>query len=215
MLTLNQDIELLKNFALKHEGINTFYFGDEWQTDTSVEIVYPLMNAILQGSKLENQMVTRNYLIILSDLVNVDKSNENAVLSDLELICLDLPHYLKQVSKSGLLGAFKVNENVNLTDFTERNSDMVAGHFFDLSISFHIGNYGCNLPIANGNILDSNYIYVGGNFTAGDFLVEIKDQNGNIIQTFNTSGEYVVTVLTGIQQVIGNTSTVITQNIID
>jgi hypothetical protein len=50
---------------------------------------------------------------------------------------------------------------------------------------------------------------------ANGFTVEIKDQNGNVIQTFNTSGEYVVTVLTGIQQVIGNASTTITQDIID
>lgn len=214
MLTLNQDIELLKNFALKHEGINTFYFGDEWETDTSVEIVYPLMNAILQGSKLENGMVTRNYLIILSDLVNVDKSNENEVLSDLELVCLDLPHYLQQVSKSGLLGAFKVNENVNLTDFTERNSDMVSGHFFDLSISSHIGNYSCNLPINSGNILDDSYIYVGNNLTAGNFKVEIKDQLGNVIQTFNTSGEYIVTVLSGIKDTLTSNTTTVVDNII-
>ena len=45
--------------------------------------------------------------------------------------------------------------------------------------------------------------------------MEIKDQDGNVLQTFVTSGEYVVTVLSGIQQVIGNTSTTITQNIID
>lgn len=214
MLTLNQDRELFNNFAIKHEGINSFYFGDEWQTDTTIDIVYPLMNAILQGSKLENGMVTRNYLIILSDLVNVDKSNEIQVLSDLELVCMDLPHYLLGVSKSGLLGAFKVNENISITDFSERNSNMVSGHFFDLSISSHIGNYSCNLPIASGNILDNNYIYVGGNINAGNFLVEIKDQSGNVIQTFNTSGEYVVTVLSGIRDTLTSNVTTILDNII-
>lgn len=215
MLTINQDIELFKNFALKHEGINSFYYGDEWETDTTIDIVYPLMNAILQGTKLENGMVTRNYLIILSDLVNVDKSNEFNVLSDLELVCFDLPNYLLSVSKSGYLGAFKVNENINLTDFSERNSDMVSGHFFDLSISSHIGNYSCNLPITGGNILDKNYIYVGGSQPQlGDFLVEIKDQDGNIIQSFSTSGQYIVTVLSGIKDTLTNNVTTILDNII-
>ena len=50
---------------------------------------------------------------------------------------------------------------------------------------------------------------------SGNFTVEIKDQDGNVIRTFNTSGEYVVTVLSGIQQVIGNTNTTITQDIIN
>lgn len=210
MLTLNQDVELFKNFALKHKGINTFYFGDEWEADTSIEIVYPFMNAILQGSKNEKGIVSRTYLIIMSDLVNKDESNETQVLSDTEQLCFDLPYYLRGVSNSNLLGAFKYNENVTLTDFTERNDDMVSGHYFDLTISSYIGNNSCNLPIDSGNILDNNYIYVGGNLPSGSFIVEIKDQDGNVIQTFNTSGQYVVTVLTSIQDTItANTSTII------
>ncbi len=47
------------------------------------------------------------------------------------------------------------------------------------------------------------------------FEVNILDQDGNIIRTFTTSGTYTVTLFTGIQQVIGNTSTTITQDIID
>lgn len=214
MLTLNQEVELLKNFALKHKGINTFYFGDEWETSLGENINYPLMIATLQGTTISNGNVTRNYLIIISDLVNLDESNETQVLSDIELTCMDLPNYLRQVSNGGLLGSFKCTQDISLTDFTERGKDSVTGHFFDLALTSHMGNYSCNLPIASGNILDGNYIYVGGT-TAGNFLVEIKDQDGNVLQSFSTSGEYVVTVLTGIQQVIGNTSTTITQDIID
>jgi hypothetical protein len=47
------------------------------------------------------------------------------------------------------------------------------------------------------------------------FEVVIKDQFGNVLKTFTSSGEYIVTAFSGIQQVIGNTSTVITQNIIN
>ena len=39
MLTLNQDIELLSQFAIKHKGINSFYFGNEAEADTNVQIV--------------------------------------------------------------------------------------------------------------------------------------------------------------------------------
>lgn len=214
MLTLNQDIELLSQFAVKHKGINSFYFGNEAEADTNVEIVYPFMNAILQNQSIENGIVSRTYLIIISDLVQKDLSNLNHVLSDTERICWDVPLYMRKVANSGLVGSFKVDMNINVTSDTSRNDDDVASNYFDLTISSPLGNDACNLPINAGDILDGNYIYVGGSM-AGNFTVEIKDQSGNILQTFNTSGEYVVTVLSGIQQVIGNTSTTITQDIID
>ncbi len=214
MLTLNQDIELLSQFAIKHKGINSFYFSNEAEADTNVEIVYPFMNAILQNQSIENGIVSRTYLIIISDLVQKDISNLNHVLSDTERICWDIPLYMRQVSNSGLVGSFKVDMNINVTSDTSRNDDDVASNYFDLTISSPLGNDACNLPIAAGNILNGNYIYVGGSM-AGNFTVEIKDQDGNILQTFNTSGEYTVTVLSGIQQVIGNTTTTITQDIIN
>lgn len=211
MITLNQDIELFKNFALKHKGINSFYFGDESEADTNVEIVYPFMNVILQGSSTTANVVSRKYMIVISDLVNKDISNINQVLSDIERICYDVPNYLRQVSNSNLLGAFKSDINISLTDFTERNDDDVSGHFFDLTISSAMGNDGCNLPISSGNILDNNYIYVGGLIApTSNFIVEIKDQNGNTLQTFNTSGTYTVEVLQSIIDTItSNTSTII------
>jgi len=49
---------------------------------------------------------------------------------------------------------------------------------------------------------------------AGGFVVEIKDQSGNVLQTFNTSGEYVITVLSGIKDTITSNVTTITDDII-
>jgi hypothetical protein len=212
MLTLNQDIELFKNFALKHKGINSFYFGDESEADTNVEIIYPFMNVILQGSSIAEGVVSRKYMIVISDLVNKDISNVNQILSDVERLCYDVPNYLRQVRNSGYLGAFKFDANISLTDFTERNDDDVSGHFFDLTISSAIGNDSCVLPINSGNILDNNYIYVGGtiNQIVGNFQVLIQDQSGNTLQTFTTSGTYTVEVLQQIIDTINsNTATII------
>lgn len=209
MLTLNQDIELLSQFAIKHKGINTFYFGNEAEADTNVKINYPFMNAILQNQSIENGIVSRTYLIIISDLVQKDLSNLNHVLSDTERICWDVPLYMRQVSNSGLVGSFKVDMNINVTSDTSRNDDDVASNYFDLTISSPLGNDACNLPIAAGNILNGNYIYVGGSM-AGGFVVEIKDQDGNVLQTFNTSGVYTVEVLQQILDTItANTATII------
>lgn len=214
MLTLNQDKELLNQFAIKHKGINSFYFGNESEADTDIEIVYPFMNAILQNQSMANGLITRTYLIIISDLVQKDLSNLNHVLSDTERICWDIPLYMRQVSNSGLLGSFKVNMNVNVTHDVARNDDDVASNYFDLTISSPIGNDSCNLPIDAGNILTNNYVYVGGGSMSGNYIVEIKDQSGNVLQTFNTSGEYVVTVLSGIKDTITSNVTTITDDII-
>lgn len=215
MLALNQDIELLSQFAVKHKAINSFYFGNEAEADTDVEIVYPFMNAIIQNQSIENGVISRTYLIIISDLVQKDKSNLNHVLSDTERICWDVPLYMRQVSNSGLVGSFKVDMNINVTSDTSRNDDDVASSYFDLTISTPIGNDSCILPINAGNILDANYIYVGGNLSpVGNFTVQIKDQEGNVIQTFNTSGQYIVTVLSGIKDTITSNITTITDDII-
>jgi hypothetical protein len=215
MLTLNQDIEIFKNFALKHKGINSFYFGDESEADTNIEIVYPFMNVILQGSSVTDNVLSRKYLIVISDLVNKDISNVNQVLSDVERLCYDVPNYLRQVRNSGYLGAFRFDPNISLTDFTERNDDDVSGHFFDLTISSAVGNDGCNLPISSGNILDNNYIYVGGLIApTSNFIVEIKDQNGNTLQTFNTSGVYTVEVLQQIIDTINSNTAIIIDPIV-
>lgn len=209
MLTLNQDIELLSQFAVKHKAINSFYFGNEAEADTSLNIVYPFMNAILQNQSSLNGIISRTYLIIISDLVKTDKSNLNHVLSDTERICWDIPLYMRQVSNSGLVGAFRVNPNITVTPDDSRNDDNVASSYFDLTISSPIGNDACNLPINAGNILDNNYIYVGGSMS-GNFLVEIKDQDGNVLQTFNTSGIYTVEILQQIFDTItANTATII------
>jgi hypothetical protein len=209
MLSLNQDIELLSQFAVKHKALNSFYFGNEAEADTEVEIVYPFMNAILQNQSSLNGIISRTYLIVISDLVQKDKSNLNHVLSDTERICWDIPLYMRQVSNSGLVGAFKVNMDITVTPDDSRNDDDVASSYFDLTISSPLGNDACNLPINAGNILDNTYIYVGGAMS-GNFLVEIKDQDGNVLQTFNTSGVYTVEVLQQIMDTItANTATII------
>ena len=215
MITLNQDIEILKNFALKHKGINTFYFGDEWEVGASNPIVYPLMLVVLQNSVSSKGIITRKYVIEICDLVNTDESNENQVLSDVEQLCYDLPMYLRGVVNSGLLSTFKVKEDISLNDFTEKGDDATSGFNFEIEMSSHIGNSSCYLPIESGNILDGNYLYLGGSTTScGSFTVDIKDQDGNIIQTFNTSGQYTVTVLTGIKDTITSNITTIVDTII-
>ena len=211
MLTLNQTIEILKNFTSKHKQLNSFYFGDKWEVGASDNIQYPLLWCSLQNVAMTDNVVERRFLIDISDKVNLDESNENHVLSDCEQIAFDLLNYLEQISDSESIG-LRVSKNTQLTDYTEDRDDMVSGFFFEITLSSHIAGFSCNLPINSGNIFDGNYIYVGGQTSGGTtaFVVEIKDQNGNTLQTFTTSGTYTVEVLQEIIDTItGNTSTII------
>ena len=211
MLTLNQTIEILKNFTSKHKALNSFYFGDKWEVGASENIQYPLLWCSLQNVAMTDNVVERRFLIDISDKVNLDESNENHVLSDCEQIAFDLLNYLEQISDNENIG-LRISKNTQLTDYTEDRDDMVSGFFFEITLSSHIAGFSCDLPINSGNIFDSNYIYVGGQTSGGTtaFVVEIKDQNGNTLQTFTTSGTYTVEVLQEIIDTItGNSSTII------
>ena len=211
MLTLNQTIEILKNFTSKHKQLNSFYFGDKFEVGASENIQYPLLWCSLQNVAMTDNVVERRFLIDISDKVNLDESNENHVLSDCEQIAFDLLNYLEQISDNEDIG-LRISRNTQLTDYTEDRDDMVSGFFFEITLSSHIAGFSCNLPINSGNIFDGNYIYVGGQTSGGTtaFVVEIKDQNGNTLQTFTTSGTYTVEVLQEIIDTItGNTSTII------
>jgi len=210
MLTLNQTTEILKNFAFKHKAKPSFYFGDLPERDASERIIYPNIQAVLQGADITNNVVSRRFTIVVSDLVNKDESNETHVLSDCELICYDLLYYLEQIETEANIG-LQVVKNGTLTDFTERFDDDVTGWFFDVTLSNHIEGFSCNLPINAGNIFDeANYIYTGGQIIENNFQVLIKDQDGNVIETFNTSGEYTVEILTRVRDTItANTATII------
>ena len=218
MLTLNQTVEILKNFSLKHKQLGRgtsnshFYFGDKWEVNANDDLHYPLMwVSLLPTQPDKSGLVTRKFQIDISDKVNRDESNETHVLSDTESICFDLLNYLEQISDNEDIG-LRISKNTQLTDYTEDRDDMVSGFFFEITLSSHIAGFSCNLPINSGNIFDGNYIYVGGQTSGGTtaFVVEIKDQNGNTLQTFTTSGTYTVEVLQEIIDTItGNTSTII------
>lgn len=221
MLTLNHKIEILKNFSLKHKALgknqkeSNFYFGDPWERDVNFLPTYPFFNATLSKTSYDKSgMITRSFQIDVSDKVKKDESNENHALSDVEQICFDFFNYIEQVSDTDGVGLI-LGEISELTDYTEGHDDDVSGYFFTIELKSHQEGTSCSLPIFDGNIFDkANYIYVGGSNTnpcTGNFLVEIKDQDGNVIETFNTSGQYVVEVLTQVRDTI----TANTTNIID
>ena len=214
VLTLNQTIELLKRFAYLHmalgrnENNDHFFYGDSWELGASTSPKFALMHLVLDSTTKEGNLITRNFKVEFSDLVNKDENNELHVQSDTEQMCFDLLIYLGNIQDDGDLG-ITISKTSNLQPFTEEGDDERTGWGFDFSITGHVGNLSCALPIVPGNYFENNYIFVGG-ASAGSFTVEIKDQDGNVLQTFTTSGEYVVEVLNRVRDTItANTATII------
>ncbi len=219
VLTLSQNIELFKQYSYlclllgRGESYEHFFFGDTWEVGASTPPKYPLMQVGLTNSTTNLQGWSRTFRIEFTDRVKKGESNELMVQSDMELAAMDFLIYMERIQDSNDLG-ITISKDVTLNPFTEKHDDEVTGWGFEFTMTGHIGDLACSIPVMSGNYFENNYIFVGG-ANAGDFTVEIKDQDGNVLQTFVTSGEYVVTVLSGIQQVIGNTATTITQDIID
>jgi hypothetical protein len=215
MPTLNQTIEIFDQFFFKHKAFgknqsrSNFFFGDNWEVGASGGLQYPLgWVSKLPTTYDKSGMTIHKFQVDISDKVNNDESNETNVLSDTEQYCFHLIDYIEKVAD---LNDFIINIGSvsEITDYTEKRDDKVSGNYFTIEIRSHNLNNSCVLPVFDGTIFRDEYIYIGGDI-AGGFVVEIKDQSGNVLQTFNTSGVYTVEVLQQILDTItANTATII------
>jgi hypothetical protein len=112
-----------------------------------------------------SDMFSCKFRLFVSDLVNKDKTNRDIVISDCSQVANDFLYYMKKIVRDGTFPAFRCSTDIQLTDYLEAGVDEEAGVYFEFTMTGHIGNYSCNLPIDTGTILDNNYIYVYGNTT--------------------------------------------------
>lgn len=215
MITLNQAIEIFEQFSFKHKSLgknlsrSNFYFGDSWEVAASGGLQYPYFwLSKLPTSIDKSGQIIHKFQCEVADKVNLDESNETHVLSDTEQICLHCINYVESIADSHEI-LLNIGNVSDITDFTEKRDEQVSGNYFTIELKSHQEQASCNLPIFDGTIFKGNYVYVGGT-TSGNFVVQIKDQSGNVIQTFNTSGVYTVEILQQIMDTItANTSTII------
>ncbi len=166
MLTLNQEIEILKNFTSLHRGLNSYFHeGVNKIVLNSDSPVYPKFESILESMSNTNDMVSVSFKLFASDLVNKDKSNKDQVISDCMQYANDFLYYMRKIVRDQTFPGFRCSKDIQLTDYVEAGTDEEAGVYFDFTMTSHIGSYNCGLPIDSGNILDNNYIYVNGTTT--------------------------------------------------
>ena len=176
MYTFNNIYDAFKDIATAHKQINTYGMGDLWEMTSSGTVTYPLMWAKPEDSRIEQSVFVSSWTLLFMDLVDDGEANENDVLSDMELVALDVIALLKN---NDYEFDFK-GTGITLQRFTERFEDKVAGVGIRVDLRVPYTADRCQVPQSG---LD-----VSG--TAPCDPVTIYDSNGAIVTTVASGGTY-------------------------
>jgi hypothetical protein len=142
-MTLNQIVKTLNEIADNHLQINHFFFGEEWDFATSGVVNCPAMITVLQPSVLEGSTITQNFKIYIGDLVQKNLSNKLEVLSDCQLIALDIIYQLQLPVYDFVL----INkDNITLNDFEDSFDCELYGYWFDIKLKLPAPYDRCAIP---------------------------------------------------------------------
>lgn len=145
MLTLNNLVTTLQNFANSHEILKSFYFNDPWDEQSGGQSIrYPMMFATLQPSLISENIDKTVFKIYITDRVKKGERNEVEVLSDTKLIAKDVLVYLSLTSFTEII---VVKKDTTLNHFTESFDDEVAGCWFELEIKTKFDWNICSVPV--------------------------------------------------------------------
>ena len=200
MKTFNQINKAFNDIAVAHKQIATYGMGDIWEIETSGTIRYPLMWAYPDASRYENNTFVSVWKILVMDIVHKDESNENDVMSDMELVALDIIALLKNYDYD-----FDLNtDNIPFERFTERFTNYVAGVAITIELKIPAPSDRCAVP--------SSTIDTGSSSNSG-FVTIVDATTGATITQVSAGGTYQVYQASGIDE--GNSTTTYTNIVID
>lgn len=135
-----------KNFALAHEQVNSWGFGDGSlltnDIETKVEPLYPRMYFIPDTTKLEQNHMHITWTVIVVDKLEDDYSNQQDILSDCLEICKDF--YAK-----AYLSDYDLEWNAVLNPWLEDTETTLGGWSFVISVQQKFDYNRCVLPVTN------------------------------------------------------------------
>ena len=134
------------------------------------------MTCTLKSNNLGDQIERTVFQIGIWDLVNIDNSNEAAVLSDTKTIAKDLISYFK----SPIFDEMNIELPVAMDDYNEKFDHALSGWFFDVSFYQPWQIDICSIPTSG--------LPAYPNFN----IVTIKDSLGNVIALLNGGQTYTV-----------------------
>jgi len=184
-MTINKLIEILREIADNHYQINSFGFGSPAKLPDRENTLYPVMWCDTKPSTIVGKDFRLSLEIAVYDLLINDESNIDEVLSDTNLIALDI---IAQLSDSDYSDYFTLDRNsIQLSDFKARFRDYVAGWVVTLTLVIPFLYDRCQIPASEIPPISK---------VCKD--VTVLDQDGNVVATVEAGGIYNVIVFSGI-----------------
>jgi len=150
-LTYNNIIDILKDVATRHQQVNTFFLGKDYDLENDGDIQYPLLQVyptlarMPRNSNGEYKTIEINLACKVVDLEQQSQNNERDVHSDTLQIAQDIINELNQHPYYNSSNVSILND-IQLENLEEFEDDMSAGWSFELSLQLVNNNTFCGLP---------------------------------------------------------------------
>ncbi len=162
MVNYKQVIQDLSGIAYYHPQINSFGYGDITQLtldiETKQEPVYTKCYVVPGQTVLAQNRLQYNFSIIICDLINNDRSNQEDVMSDTLEIIKDVWTILYQ-SYTAEYGDFSLDYeplwNSNVQPFLESYETLLGGWTMNITIEQPFDYNNCVLPVSGLTLPDS------------------------------------------------------------
>lgn len=142
-------IDSFGDFAGNHLQINSFGFGNVAEIMTSGTVKHPLLYCQADGLVAQSGEVGYKFKVLIMDIVDKDKTNEDNVLNDTVQILLDFFAEFFNAGKGfGQDNNFELRQDsINATTFLEdRFQDETAGWEANITIWSKFNWNRCQIP---------------------------------------------------------------------
>lgn len=188
MVTINQIVNQISNFASGHYQVNGFGTGQIEMFAASGTTEYPYLFCEFLPFSTEERVYSINVRIYLLDRLQKESRNLQNILSDTQQVVLDLIAYFQSSSFKD----YRLVKNLNFNPvFDSAHDDEVAGWYVDLTFKVNNEYNRCQIP--------ASFTQSGGGSSGS--VVTILDQDGNVITTIICGGTYNVIAFSGIKDV--------------
>lgn len=143
-MTYNQLIDKFSDIASAHKQIHTFATGELWEVEGILKpsIIHPIWFAVPTQSEMGEQTVTRSFTWLVFSKINKDKSDEQEILSDTELIMQDLIKIFRNEDHD-----YFILDNPIMFPFKEEFGDWCAGWRCEVRVETNGRDNYCDVPM--------------------------------------------------------------------
>lgn len=155
MLSLNQINKGLSNFASAHGQVNYYGSGQVFDFATSGTTTYPAMWTDIEPSNLSGGVFITSVRVYFLDRLLKGGTNLFEVMSDMQLVALDLIAHLKSNYYYPQTQSIIITDSISLNPvFESFHDDEIAGWYMDLEFKSEFQENRCQIPFNTSILLN-------------------------------------------------------------